>query len=669
MPYAQPSQFDLREEVREDVETVWFQRLDDALRGARERNEDIADFNDLRDGAQMAGMPKPYPGACDLVSTIIPENIGTLIANLSVFYRQDTLAYAKAILADDKEKARKKESWLAHVWHKEGMSRILDLYTDNLLTHPAAVIYAGYCERTVQKQVERYAEFDPKTQWFRYWNEEKDEPDDILEPEDRVEGVQYASFFVTIDDKERGGEYRVVELSDFYLYPPTAESVEKAQVTFERLMLTEDDLLTGIDTYGYDKSIVMDMIRHGPTHRSDGNAFAGDSGEEINQQKIHDRGGVSAELRVHGDGYYECFLAFGKLPKLWEDGDARLPEKYWQTEATGLLCWQHKLVPLLKPCEYPRKPYYMESLFRRNRRALGQGMVQRLEPLAQEATHSIRQYNNSVDMDLLPEYVADDETWDRNPNKQSFLGKWWRVSGPDGLLPLRKDRASPLGMDRVLWTESKAQALSASQGYGQTDPKSRKAAEVNNTVNAAATKFDYYGWSAYGGMIPKLAACREEWELLFNPDSVTQINTLDGEMEVTADDLRAPVQWSAAQMQSDSSPEAKERRNEAVLNVQTGYMKSIRQFPENAEHLWEGARQALLDMGERQPEKLLGEKPPPFVPPPVMPMGAPGMAPMGGMPGMGMDLGALGGLPGTGLPPGLPPMPAMGGNGNGMASR
>jgi hypothetical protein len=654
MPYGETAQFELEESVERDVRNTLLNRLKDAIEGAKERNDDEADYDDLMEGAQMAGMPLPWPDACTLVSTIIPENVTTLQANLAVFLRQETLAEATARRRNDKEAARLQEAFIADVWRDEGVAEVLYQYSRNCLKSKSAVIYSGWCEKKCRVHKELYGEFDEATNFFKNWDDAAGQPTDLIEPEDRNPEIAYAEFPVTQDEVTRGGEYRVVDLCDFYPYPPNAESIEKATCVFERMLLTEDDLLTGIDTYGYDKEIVMDMIRRGPTHTTSQSASAS---EETNDRERQDRNdGIQGDVRTIGDGFYECFLGFGLLPKLWQDGESRIPEEYWQQEAQMLICYQHHAVPLLKPCPYPQKPYFMRSLLPKNRRLYGSGMVQRLEPLAQEATHLIRQTFNGIDYQMRPELIMTDEAYDRNPQKQSKLGKIWRADTINEIAPLVKANNAALGFEPLSYVDTKAQALSASQGYGDLQTKVRKNAEIQNTVGAANTKFDLYAWNVFGEMIPALAAWRKELQLIFDPDFTAQIDTMDGELSIDAKALRAPVRWNAAQMDSNNSPQAKELRNQAKLTIQLGFMQALREFPEHGEALWYGARQALLDLGDRNPEKWLGEKPKPIAPmqmpiqPPVPGMGAPplgipgGMPPMNGMAGMQM-----------------PPTPAMNG--------
>lgn len=659
--YAGATKFDkLSSEMREDIDLILIDRLQDALRGASQRNDDEADYDDLLEGAQMEGMPLPWPNACNLVSTLIPEHITTLQANLCAFLRQETLAEASSRRLEDKERARNTEIWLNDVWREEGIRDTLYHYTRNILKSKSAVVYSGWCERVERVHKTKYAEYDEDSQWFRYWNEATGAPDDLVDAEERLPDAAYVAVPATEDKETKGAETRVVDLSDFYLYPANAESVEKATCVFERMLLTEDDLLTGIDTYGYDKEVVAEILRMGPTHDSSGGMTNFE--ETSDRQRMDDMEGVDGQVMTRGDGYYECFLGFGRLPKLWEDGEAQLPEEYFQQEAQMLLCPQYNLVPLLVPCKYPRKPYFMRSLLPKNRRALGGGMVQRLEPLAQEATHIIRQTFNGMDIAMMPEFKVTDAYAERNKTKSSFPGKYHRVDMASDIEPLVKDPSARLGFEPLAYVDSKAQALAASQGFGELQTKVRKNAEVQNAVGAATTKFDLYAYNTYGQMVPDLAAWRVEMQLMFDPDFTAYAGTMEGELEITAEDLQAGVRWTAAQMDSANTPQAKEIRNQAKLNIQLGFMKAKREFPEDAESLWYGARQALVDLAERNPEKWIGEKPAPMMP---MGMGMmPGMPPgMGATPGGGMEgIPGMGGMPqfwnGTGTG-----SPAMNGNG------
>lgn len=649
---------------KEQASLTLLQRLQDAIDSAQDRDDDLADYDDLLEGVEMRGLPLPWDGACNLVGLLAREQHLTLHANLAEGMYQETLVEINASTFADTEKAHKAETFLTDRWRKEGLHYQYGVhFLSNLLRDNAAVMYGGWSEQVKRQQGERYAEFDPQTQWFANWNEEAGEPDDLLESEDRDPEKEYVSVPVRYDEKEQGAEYRVVDQADFYLYPANAPSVEAALLAGERMLLTEDDLLSGIKRYGYDKGDVMELIALGPTHSGVSESFRAripsPDGTGIDKQSRMDAlAGVSGAVTNSEGGVYECFLCFGRMPKEWKaDGESWLPERHWETECVFMMCPAHQSIFMWKPCPYPWKPYTMQSLLPKNGRAYGSGQMQIVESSAREETHWLRLTLNSAEMELTPERAMTEETAERNKNKEIYPGKIWKAETPGDIWPVVKSQSSLLGMTPIQDIRNRINTLWAAQGAGELQSKQRKNVEVQNAMQRADSKAKFFLFTATHPLV-ELAKRRIEMELLFNPDYAGQVNTGEGEVEITGDDLRGSFTFSVSMLDIDSSPQAQEIRNQAILSIQSGYLDRLLAMPQYGEYLWNGARRALLDLKVRKPEEIIGPKP--EAPPPV-PMIAPPM---------GMDAGA-----GGGMIPGMPPvgaapmgagMPAMNGNGGGM---
>lgn len=665
-PYI-AQQLKLSARYREQMETILLSNVEDAIAASSTRDDDLADSDDLLEGREIGGLPMPWDGACDLMDVLPREQHTTLLANLMFGLYREKLAMVAATDAAQKDGAAKTETFIADRWAVEGYAEAYAMKLSNMLRDKAGVLYGGYCERKQTKRVHRYAEFDTEAEWFRYWNEETGAPDDLIEPEDRAEGKSYAMLPATIEERHQGAEYRAVDLGDFYLFPANARSIEAATLTLERMLLSVDDLIEGITRYGYDKAAVEEMIRLGPTHLSAAQNFreVTNNGSETKSEREDAIGGVTGATQHSENGVYECFLGFGRLPKIFDaEGQSLLPKDLWAQECTFMICPGNSIVFRVDASPYPWKPYTMQSLYPKNGRAYGSGMMDVLAPLAREATYWTRQTFNSIEQEMMPERVMTDEAWERNRNRELWPGKVWREQQPGQIRFLDKGSNSLMGMQPLADVRNRANTLFAAQGAGELQTKVRKNAEIMDTMQKADAKAQLYTFWAFRD-IAEDARRRVEMELIFNPDYAGQVNTSDGEVQITANDLRGSYRYTVAQVDADSSPQAQQQKKATMLTIQGAFFANLLKFPMFTEQIWNGARQALLDF-DREPEKLIGtlEEAKKFAQSAMAPAPTPGGLPLpstGGLPG-----GMSGGLPGMngGMP--LPPIPL--GLSNGVGS-
>jgi hypothetical protein len=130
---------------------------------------------------------------------------------------------------------------------------------------------------------------------------------------------------------------------------------------------------------------------------------------------------------------------------------------------------------------------------------------------------------------------------------------------------------------------------------------------MQNVLETADSKYGLYGQNLFMPLA-EIAAFRVQLELQFNPVFEQTIQTQNGEITVTADDLRKKYRFSAIQISPDSNPETRAARDHQKLSIQAAYFMGTQQFPQWASEIWHGARQALLDLNERDPISLIGDE-------------------------------------------------------------
>ena len=645
--FSQTLKAKLDPDVRRDVENILLQRCEAAQTDAQDRNERLKNLALVLEGEKLPRMGEPWPNACSLVEPVVWTEVVQLHANMVAPLKRDPLVEASARFPGDEEKAVKQEAWLADTWRNEGFYDQFAFALWNLKRDHCAVMYYGWAEKVRQKRTVRYwdgesedengdpitLESDPTTQ--------AGEDGETLMAEET--GIYLPLPHLEPTEKQRGGDYRVVDEANFYLYPSNAPSVDRAEMVFERWEMSEAELLDGISDYDFDEEAVLDLRGMGPTRPY--------SGTETDREQKDDRQGITPNEAASEDGVYECFLFFGRLPKLWEtDGTARLPKWMWQDDFMGVICPAHNKVILLDFSPYAERPYFMWSLISEANRAMGAGIVQKLEGYAYEATHLVRNTLDSLDMGLQTPVIMDDGSAEENEGASLFPGAQLTEKVPGGIRFPEMPNNAALGFEGLNMVLSRAKAVASNQSFGQIDQKVRRVAEIQNAMFAADEKFDLYQWNAFR-VIPQMAARRIAMELQFNGNLDAKIRTPQGEVQVKASDLEGTFRYSVSASNANSNPDAQREKTQLKLQIQANFIQGVSSLPPQWHpQLYHGARQALLDLGERDVEKWIGKEPPPFDPMAGMGAGMPmGGAPMPGQGLPGMEMGQMGAMP---------PMPA-----------
>ncbi len=208
---------------------------------------------------QLEGRIQPYGGdtrwrgACILNDPASREADLELLALLTQAQRKDPKWQVIANNPDDDENATLQEMWLTNKSAEYKLNEHLYNVDYNALRDPCGIMYVGWRQtvKNVRKRMYRDSEF----------------PDlPLVEGHQREEDREYEEAIVQHPQVEHQGcEFRTPDLADVYLYPADAQDIKTAIGIGERMLLTEDQLLDGIEDYGYDEEAVEELIRMGPT--------------------------------------------------------------------------------------------------------------------------------------------------------------------------------------------------------------------------------------------------------------------------------------------------------------------------------------------------------------------------------------------------------------------
>lgn len=593
-----------------------------------DRDRDLAFYDDLlemRGGNIMKG---PWKGSCQLEDPLIREQHTQLHSKLSPPLQRDLLVQIDAEDPADADSAKKVESWLEFAWKEEGFPDVYDEFISNGLRDPAAVLYTGWQQEYKQERGVSYWDGHSKDDFGNKF---------LVPPEGRDEDTEYSEVPTIKEQVEsQKAVYEVLDLADVYLYPPKQQNIDKCQGVFIRRLLSECELLDGIEEYGYDKEAVMDLIRMGPTVVTEGIGNTGrsfalnsDSNDYITRMGIDSdyRGGFvegtqnkSDRLdRIEGinntiltnreDGLYECREYWGYLPKLRDgEGNALLPDYLFRDRVRSMFCPAHNINFLLDFAPDQECPFFHASMIPKPGRFLGTGLVQLIQALGLSVTFMLRYTLDNAELQMTQSFVMTPDEYMNNKSWGLYPGAKFLTDNPsaaNGMRSLVMPQTASVGLEMLSFLLNRGKSTIAAEGIGEMQNKVRRNPEMQNILQTADAKYGLYGYFLYRPLA-YLAARRIAQELKYNPDFEATIQTSGGKITVTADDLRKKFRFSAIQISADENPETRAGRNAQMIALQQTYMQAVQVFPQWAVELWHGARQALLGMGERNPAAWIG---------------------------------------------------------------
>ena len=635
MDYGDAGTLHIGKDLRDELGQVLMEWGRASVAANADRDADCADNADSVNGVALPQYGQSWKGGSTVVHPIVTTEHINSLASLVAPLRKQSLIRTSAKSDADKAAAKALEAWLNDTFEEEELPFHYYDFIHNLIQDKSAVMHMGWTDKLkTVKGVE-------------YWDGESygEDGDPLLVPDDlRDPGIEYQEFEVESQEVEKSGVvYRCVDLVNCYLIPAQARSIETARGVMERMVLTDRDLIAGIDDFDYEQSAVMKLIASGGTLETT---------EHRDRQQDY-AGVVSGGTASEGEQEYECFAYDGYLPYLWESGEANLPKKLWNTRVCVMWCSHHNIVFKMVKSAYPMIPYLSDSLLPTPNSFTGKGLVEIIAPLAQEMTHYTRASSDAVDIEMQPAFMMGAETLEANKGFEFYPGSQWVVvDGEPPIQALQTSKSGLLGMELVSYFEGQCKATSAAPGYGELQTKVRKNGEVANMQAAATSKFDLFQWNAYK-MLPEIGRRRTLYQLHFAGGNASA-NVEGKQTDITEKILRTAFRYSVAQTNVDSSPEAQQARSAGIMALQSQYIQAEQAAmpdpmtgvalltPQQLLRVYNAVVDASADFDVREPDRYFGD------PPQVPEMGAgadpmmSGMAsnPMGQMMSGGMNGGA-----------------------------
>src|ERR1019366_4610370 len=169
-----------------------------------------------------------------------------------------------------------------------------------------------------------------------------------------------------------------------------------------------------------------------------------------------------------------------------------IPDKLTQREIMCMVCFNRDIVFQMKETAYEMRPYIMYHMLKRPNRLLGIGAMQLIATIQEEATANLQLTIDSMNLLMSPVLIAPYEWVEKYNTFKAYPGAILPEDVPNTLRPLEWNRSGGPGLELQEQLVNRAMGLVSAEGYGEMQQKVRKAAEIQNVMNAADVKFDLF---------------------------------------------------------------------------------------------------------------------------------------------------------------------------------
>ncbi len=636
-------------DVQETVYSELCRIVEESVSACYDRDSELRMFRWQLEGYSQPNTNEPWPGACQIESTISRELHTTSTAAIWSGARQTPYVCIESMDPDGVDRASQTETYLNLKAQQFGFDKALYdiIYLANEGRY--SVLYQG-----VDQKIQRYFTLEE--------NEQEVEVDGEIVPEPTEPTVM-----LTEEPKDFCIKYRVPDPWDFYVFPVNARGPQEedgAILTIERMYLTREDLSLGVLQEGFRAKSVEEMISRGPAQLSS------EANQEREDEYVSD-GIQSANTDASRDGgMWECFQVIGRMPYCPdEDGDPRIPENLWHVDCLWMICPALKCVfkQAYSPSPEGVRPYTIFNIIDKPNRMLGEGICSMIAPVHEEMTAIERFGINNMNLEASPVMTVAESWLTRYSKYKIAPGRFFpRQSGdPIGPKPLQWDvNSQHLIMPWLQQLDAQANRLAASQGANSAlAGRVRKAAEVHFAEGMQQTKFDLFLSNIQRGVVKAFEITRRLL-LQHMDDQGDTAYSMGQSVNVQPQVLEGDYRFFAQAASDSLTPAARLARQQAISEIVNAYWLGVQQWMMLGclSYMWHLNHRLLILAGERSPERYLGPEPPPSNPmmnPMAMagalPGQAPGMAGMMALPGQ-----SPGGNGGNG---GAPPTPNFGAEG------
>lgn len=611
-----PYKLQLSDERREQLELFLCSRVLAAVSDSEGRNAQLRIWRDQLENLGVTAQNQLWANACDLPDPISFEAFLTILSQIQGALHRDPKVSVEAFYEEDADNARILESWLSVAGSQADMDGKLADFGYNACVDPAVVGYVGWSQVTRQKREVAY----------------RQPGSDLIQP-DTEEGAEQVPIIEEVTEERY--DIRAIDLSDFFLYPANAVSIERATTVCERMSMTAEELWDGVDDFGYERKAVEELTALG----------AGDTSEE--DQRDAEVDGVTP---AGTDGYYTIYTCYTRLPRKLPGDDDPLPEHLLQDDFLVVLCPERNIVLKMAFSPFSERPYFTGGILPKPNKIQGHGLMGMLDALQAEANANIQLGIDASNQNVAPEVIAPEGMKDSLSKQTRGVGQVIYVSGNPGEIVPWPLNTNPM-RDTLAWQQdirARAKAVISAEGQGQLQSKVRKNEEVRAVESASSAKFGMYLSNFQRTVVAEIYRRMVALKFRFGgvDDEGEEFLDAQGKKQtLTSHALRGRYSIVATGTSLTHSPEARVEVGQQKQGIMVGYFQATTTLPpQTHKYFWHGAREQLFDLGERNPESWIGPEPEDQPEQPPVPQGPP--RPMNGngtgQPPPQMMLGGLG---------------------------
>lgn len=581
-----PYKLELDAGTRKQLEITLCNRVSDAIAAASERNDQLRTWRDQLEGFGVTAQNRNWAYGCNLSDPLSMKAFLTILSQMISALHHDPAV--EAFVKDDEESAKILESWLAMARSRYQVDKSMNDLAHNACRDPAVVGFVGWSQITRRK----------RETWYRLKGSAQ-----VVSEEAKEEGSEYEEVPVSEEVIEERYDIRAVDLSDFFLYPATATSVDRATAVCERMYLTAEELYDGIDDYGYDEEAVEELVAMG-------SAYPGNEDREQNAQTDGLDEGVGQD-----DGFYEIFTCYTRLPHRLPNPEYQIPEYLLQDDFLVVLCPDKNIVLKIAFSNLPERPYFIGSILPKPGHTQGYGLMGMVDGMQAEANANVQLSIDGSNLINAPMVIVPDNEGDEIAKQKTGPGAIIKVKNPKDILPWPiNTNPTRDGLAWQQWLDNQAQGIVSAEGQGSLSPKVRKAGEVQAVEMASSAKFGMY-LSNFQRTVPsevyrRMIALKQQFGDV-DEDGEEYMDAEGHSKKLTARALRGKYNVVMTGTSLTHSPEARIDIGKQIQAIQIPYVQAAMSGmpPKFLKLLWHSCRELIFDLGKRNPEKYIGDEP------------------------------------------------------------
>ena len=527
-----------------------------------------------------AGVKPRWKNGCQLEDPITEEHQLEHVAAIHGVFRNQEWYAVNAVNDEGEQDAADLEAFLNNHVDTSGLKSeySYDLIWDASID-TYGILYAGWKEtyKTAKKIVHQHKVTGAIVQ--------------AKDATDEHEPVEESS--TEVDHK--GMDYRVVDPADIYYYPTEAHKPQMALRVYEEIDLTSNDLLMGIENFGYDKDVVYEIL-------SLGDSGDGDGDDDENRL-----------ITPLSDSTFECVMVYGKAPLIMENG-----KPLFSIEEMGkdYIIHFHKdsgKIFRMVPSPYALCPYVKFPCLSVPRESVGQSVASKLTGLQQEATIGLRWWIDSMDLALSPGLMVPMSSY--NDMKAfrvtpGYILPWDDSKPRPEIAPVEFDKSFvSAGQARIQDTRLRASQIFSAEARGSITAKEQTATEIQNAAAGADEKYDLFVANFNFGLndlYPIILSHHQQ----FSDDEGTEFRTGSKTVKITPDMFRKKFIITPTAQSNHSNPVATLQKAQMLYQfMMTNPLVQKQIQGGDWSGVWSASAKVLRSFGNvKDPQSILGKE-------------------------------------------------------------